>query len=42
MQRLEEESFAPAQDWTLVIQFLIRHYADWATHFTPVLSVDGK
>jgi hypothetical protein len=28
MQRLQEKSFAPARDQTLVIQSVIRHYTD--------------
>lgn len=31
LQRLEEQSFAPARDQTLVIQIVFRHYTDWAT-----------
>jgi hypothetical protein len=29
-QRLEEKSFAPAGEWTPVIQSVVRHYIDWA------------
>jgi hypothetical protein len=30
-QRLEEKSFAPAVDWTPLVQSVVRHYTDWAT-----------
>jgi hypothetical protein len=31
MQRLEEKSFAPAWDRTLVVQPVVRHHTHWAT-----------
>jgi hypothetical protein len=30
-QRLEERSFASAEEWTPVVQSVDRHYIDWAT-----------
>jgi hypothetical protein len=36
-QKLEEKSFAPARDWTPVVQFVVRHYTDWATPALPKL-----
>jgi hypothetical protein len=31
MQKLEEKSFAPAGDWTPVVQSKVSHNTDWAT-----------
>jgi hypothetical protein len=40
IKMLEEKSFAPAGDRTLVVQSIVRHYTDRATAaLTPVFSV---
>jgi hypothetical protein len=28
MQKLEEKFFAPAEDWTLIVQTILRHYTE--------------
>jgi hypothetical protein len=36
-QRLEEKFFASAGDQTAVVQFVVRHYTDWATQAPKAL-----
>jgi hypothetical protein len=41
-QRLEEKSFASVGDRTPVVQFLVRHYADWATQAPYLDQCESK